>query len=351
MGKYNFSVIDSHVHITEPKCLNFMREYCSEHNFSYINLACLGQKSPNDHTQNMLAGLLKLQDERFFAHGSLTYPGLPVTGKVKDNLLAADQAKRLMGMGFDGMKMLEGKPTTRKALGLAQDDPILFDYYSFLEKNKVHIVWHVADPETFWVKETAPEFAFSSGWFYGDGTFQTKQQLYDETLAVLDRFPGLNASFAHFFFLSDFPDEAENLLEKYPAVTLDITPGREMYDYFSRRQPVWQKFFHKYADRIVFGTDMTSTEFQGKADEMIEAMKRFLATTDVFEYWDFTIRGLGLDQADCQKICHDNFQAKVSTKPEKINKKDFSAYVKENIDHVADQETWAYITVQLRRLT
>lgn len=311
MKTIDFPIIDSHVHISGSGCLDFMKKYCTEQQFQAVNIACLGHKKPNDPLQNILAALLKLQDDRFYAHGSLLYPAMPVDRSRADSLDFARQVQELDAIGFDGVKMLEGKPTTRKLIGLAQNDPAYDAYYAWMEQAGRHIVWHVADPETFWDKDLAPEFSFASGWFYGDGTFLTKQQLYDEVVDVLERFPGLNVTFAHFFFLSDFPDQAEALLRQFPQVTLDITPGREMYENFSLRTDRWRSFFHRYADRILFGTDMTSTEFQGAAGELVDTMRRFLATNDTFTYWDFTIRGLGLSPADCARIGQANFLERV----------------------------------------
>ena len=339
-------IIDSHVHISGPACLDYMKTYCSQQGFQAVNIACLGQKQPNDALQNILAAFLKLQDKRFYAHGSLLYPSIPADPTQMDPAVFARQAEQLYDIGFDGIKMLEGKPTTRKLIGLPQNDPLYGPFYACLERTGQHIVWHVADPETFWDKDKAPAFSFQSGWFYGDGTFLTKQQLYDEVLAVQHRYPRLNVTFAHFFFLSDFPDQAEALLQQFPNVTLDITPGREMYDNFSRRIERWRSFFQRHADRILFGTDMTSTEFQGAAGDLVDAMKRFLATQDVFTYWDFTIRGLGLLPEDCRKIGQTNFMRLVGQSPRPVDRRALKAYIEENRAGISDMAALQYIREQ-----
>ncbi|NLM78746.1 MAG: amidohydrolase family protein [Ruminococcaceae bacterium] len=347
MSVFDFPVIDSHVHISGPKCLDFMKTYCSHHGFQAVNIACLAHDKANDPLQNILAALLKLQDKRFYAHGSLAYPTLPLDRSRTDADEFARQARLLHDIGFDGIKMLEGKPTTRKKTGLPQNDPLYDPYYAEMAKTGRHIVWHVADPETFWDKDKAPAFSFSSGWFYGDGTFQTKQQLYDEVLDVLRRHPGLNVTFAHFFFLGDFPDQAEDMLRQFPNVSLDITPGREMYEQFSQRPARWQSFFHQYADRILFGTDMTSTEFQGAAGDLIDSMKRFLATQDTFTYWDFTIQGLGLSAADCTRICQTNFTTRAGHKPRPIDREALKAYISQHRQDIDDAKALRYIDQQM----
>ncbi|MGI6337544.1 MAG: amidohydrolase family protein [Eubacteriales bacterium] len=330
-------VIDSHVHMEHVADMDYFRNYRKTHGFDYVNLACICSGRRFSTGNNLLAAAMKLSDPHFFAHGGLYYPSVPVVKPIPAEWEFSLQAKELLDCGFDGIKMLETKPTTRKAHDLAVCDPVYDDYYAFLERTGTHIIWHACDPETFWDAATAPEFSFKEGWFYGDGTFSTKQAIYDEVYNVLDRYPKLNATFAHFFFLSDFPDEAEKFLSTYSNVSLDITPGREMYDYFSRRRDTWKAFFTKYADRIVFGTDMTADEFQGGVGDILSTMRRFLATDDVFTFWDFTIRGLDLPKDAVEKIEGDNFARMVAPTPKPMNKPKLARYVEHSLPLVRDE--------------
>ncbi len=330
------AAIDSHVHINSLPCLAYMKDYADHFGFQAVNVACLGQEKPWDVTQNMLALLLKHQDPRFYAHGALLYPSVPVQKAGLDSSFFAGQARELEVLGFDGIKLLEGKPTTRKNLALAQNDPLYDAFYAQLEEAGTHVIWHVADPETFWHRETAPAFSLEAGWFYGDGSFLTQEQLYDEVLSVLDRFPKLKVTFAHFFFLSNFPDRAKALLDTYPHVTLDITPGREMYENFSKRPAAWRSFFQAYAQRIVFGTDMARSEFQGAPTDLIGAMTRFLASQDRFDYWGFTLGGLGLSRQAYQLIVQKNFQRLVGDRPRPVDPKAAQAYVERHADAIDD---------------
>ncbi len=44
----------------------------------------------------------------------------------------AGQARRLREAGCDGMKMIEGKPTSRKQTGLPLDSLLYAEYYAYL---------------------------------------------------------------------------------------------------------------------------------------------------------------------------------------------------------------------------
>ena len=340
-------IIDSHVHMyNAPECIDYFINYKSKNRFSAINVACLcnlNESMADDAAQNIIAGCAKLLDKNIYAHGGLVYPSFPVPDVIPEEYDFESQARELIEIGFDGIKMLESKPTVRKLTKLSPADKKYNGFYSYLQKEQIPIVSHVADPETFWNAETAPEFSFKEGWFYGDGTFMKKEALYTEIDDILSRFPDLKITFAHFYFLSADPMRANAFLEKHPNVMFDITPGREMYENFSLSQNIWHNLFEKYSHRIMLGTDMTSTEFQGSPSEMIGSIIRFLATTDRFDYWGFRLRGLGLSEQTVKNICAENFKARVSPSPKQINKGMFGKYIEKHVNKVKNQITKKYI--------
>ncbi len=316
----NAKLVDSHVHIMNYKSLDFLDSYLKDYGLDKINVVSLACRDETEITQNILCALFKLKHpEKVYIYGSLMYPYYPLDDKIPDNYNFVDQVKILMDIGFDGIKMLEGKPILRKKIGVPLDSPIFDDYYSYLEEQEIPIIFHAADPETFWNKDTAPEFSFEQGWFYGDGTFPEKETIYKEIDGILNKFPRLRISFAHFYFLSNYLERAEAFLDKWENVSLDITPGREMYDNFSKRASEWKDFFIKYQDRIIFGTDMEDSMFQGGPSDIINTIRRFIETDDKFQNWGFGINGLGLDKATIDKIYYKNFESYAGITPKRIN--------------------------------
>jgi predicted TIM-barrel fold metal-dependent hydrolase len=128
---------------------------------------------------------------------------------------------------------------------------------------------------------------------------------------MLDCFPELNITFAHFFFLSDDPDEAVRVMEKYPNVHFDLTPGGEMFVNFSKNPQYWHDFFTHYSDRILFGTDSNSIKACNKElNEMV--YKALVYSHDEFVIEkvygrDWHLKGLALDEEVVSKICHKNY--------------------------------------------
>ena len=316
----NIKIVDSHVHIRSFESLDFLDGYLKKYNLNKINIVSLACEDQSEITQNLLCALFKhMHPGNAYAYGSLMYPYYPLDDMIPDEYNFVDQVKRLMDMGFDGIKMLEGKPTLRKKIGVPLDSPIFDEYYSYLEEQKIPIVFHAADPETFWDRETAPEFSFAQGWFYGDGTFSEKETIYKEINGILNKFPNLRVTFAHFYFLSNYVERAQAFLDRWKNVSLDITPGREMYDNFSRKPSEWKAFFTEYKDRIIFGTDMEDSMFQGGPSDIINTMRRFLETDDKFDNWGFKINGLALDKAVIDKIYCKNFESYAGKVPKRVH--------------------------------
>jgi predicted TIM-barrel fold metal-dependent hydrolase len=127
---------------------------------------------------------------------------------------------------------------------------------------------------------------------------------------MLDKHPHLNVTFAHFFFLSFKIDEAKRVMEKYPNVKFDLTPGHEMYLGFSQKIDEWQRFFEEYSDRILFGTDADDLNKKEKNQALNDLVYTAL-THDKTEYempvFKRTVKGLDLTDSTVKKICYDNY--------------------------------------------
>ena len=162
-----------------------------------------------------------------------------------------------------------------------------------------------------WDITTRTERQIAVGAYYGS-EYPTSEQIYSEVFARLDKNPRLNIVLAHFFFLSDYPDRAEEVMEKYPSVKFDLTPGWGMFISFSKDIERWHGFFEKYSDRILFGTDANDCKKEQTNKELndlvLSAISRDHKDFDMPCYGRIiTIKGLGLCPETVQKICADNY--------------------------------------------
>jgi predicted TIM-barrel fold metal-dependent hydrolase len=236
--------------------------------------------TPNLETVNQNAELIYLKARypgRFYASGGLDYVQVLADQGHMSEILGA-QIHTLYNAGFDGLKLIEGKPTARKRLQIPLDAPEYEGMWAALEKLRMPIVCHVADPEEFWDLSKIPDWAVTRNWYYGDGAYPAKEALYAEIDNVLTRHPTLKLVLAHFYFLSADLERAARLLDAYPSVCLDITPGGEMYNNFTRSHGDARAFFLRYQDRIVYGTDVSTRAIQHGGIEATSSYVYFVRT-------------------------------------------------------------------------
>lgn len=318
-------VIDSHVHIGNSiEAVEDAARFMDKCGYKSINIACLtgaGLATVDYLTQNMTAMLLKALYHKTYAYGGLNH-------FLKDTdpkeLRFAEQAKRLIDLGFDGIKMLEGKPDARKEIGMRLDSPYYDEYYEYLQENSIPLLFHVADPEEFWDPVRVPSWAKDNGWAYLDGTFPEYDSLYAEVDGILNKFPKLNVRFAHFYFMSESVERASEFLDKWPTVNFDITPGSEMYINFSRDVDRWHDFFVKYQDRIIYGTDSMPgmAPYEKAINDALNLqnnVRKFLETDETYSAFGGEVKGIALEDDVLEKIYYKNFIKCTSAEPKKID--------------------------------
>ena len=249
-------MIDCHIHYSKGAGEERFFEVIKKHNMKAVALQCIpkGDRIPVE------------KDAFEFKRNSpvpvYVFGGLDrnIFRMPKENMgpALANEIDRLMAMGCSGIKMLEGKPSVRKNWPVPDfDDPLWEAYWSRMEKDKIPLLFHVNDPEEFWDETKVSEFAKKAGWYY-DSSFINNEEQYRQILAVLKNHPALRITFAHFFFLSKQLDRLGKILDAFPNVRIDITPGMELYLNLSDSIGESRLFFNRYQDRIMFGTDIGS---------------------------------------------------------------------------------------------
>lgn len=251
-----YPVFDAHVHYSldlDPAAFVALLDKTGTER---ANVAVIAHGDRVNCTPEALA-LKALYPERFTVFGQLD-PCLYYRGGEDMGEKQAAFAASLLAAGCDGIKLLEGKPQLRKALPIPDFDAPCWDaFWAWCEKERVPVLWHVNDPESFWDASKVPAWAAAKGWLY-DESFINNEEQYRQVLTVLRRHPGLKICFAHFFFFSAQLTRLAEVLERYPHVVTDLTPGIEMYENFSRTPGDTRAFFDRFHDRILYGTDIGS---------------------------------------------------------------------------------------------
>lgn len=287
-----------------------------------------------DQMQNMRMLFLKYSfSPNAYAFSGLEHP-LNVA-EMDDEYLSKEylrQAEEYASVGYDGMKMLEGYPSMRKAMKRQLCDKVYDRYYSFLEENGIPIIMHVANPETFWNVEDIDEYSKKMGRGC-DKSYPTKAQLHEEVDGIMKKHPKLRLALAHFGFMSYDIEQAKRWLDEYEHTMFDLTPGGEQLLKMGNEWDKWSKFFEEYQDRIIYGTDYYAFPQDEKWEENFlrrpKFLREFFETDTEHSYNGRPFRGIKLDENILQKIYWDNAM-KWFGEPKKI---DF-AYMQKKVEEL-----------------
>lgn len=248
-----------------------------------------------------------------FSPNAHAFAGLEFKKGLTDSERADDYLKQVeeyYAVGFDGMKMLEGDPTFRKCSGIPLDSPVYDKFYSFCEENNFPIIIHIANPDENWDITKASKEAIALGRVYGSD-IPSKEQITEEMFGIMKKHKKLRLALAHCGFFGKHIDLAERFLGEYENTLLDITPGGEQLVYISREWDKWLKFFEKYQDRIIYGTDYYAfpkdENWEVAFNRRPKFVRQLFETNAEHDYLGMKFKGIMLDKKLRDKIYRENF--------------------------------------------
>lgn len=240
--------------------------------------------------------------------------------------IQAEEIERAHRAGAKGLKIL-------KTLGLYLrenitsgqlvkiDDPRFDSMWDACGQLNMPVAIHVSDPIAFFTptdrfNERFEELNNHPDWsFYGDG-FPSNAELLEARNRVFARHPRTQFLVLHVGNFAENLDNVSENLERFPNMTVDIAARVGELGRQPRRS---RRFFDRYQDRILFGTDATphGDEFPQQVfkDRLYEIYFRFLETED--EYFDYApakvppqgrwrIYGIGLPEPILRKVYNQN---------------------------------------------
>jgi predicted TIM-barrel fold metal-dependent hydrolase len=178
---------------------------------------------------------------------------------------------------------------------------------------------HVSDPEAFFLpidrfNERWEELHAHPDWSFHGRDFPGNRDLQEARRNVMRRHPRTQFVCLHVADAEDLPYVSE-CMDSHPNMSVDIAAR---IGELGRQPRMARKFFDRYQDRILFGTDAsggTSYPQQTFGDALYEIYYRFLETED--EYFDYApatvppqgrwrIYGLGLPEQVLRKVYFEN---------------------------------------------
>ena len=192
--------------------------------------------------------------------------------------------------------------------------------FAYLEQKNVPITIHNADPGTFWDLDKIPEA--HKKWYVGDD-MPSKDELFYDVIAVLNKHPNLRITLAHFGFTTDNIEQAKEFLS-YKNTMLDVCPGYEQYVNITNNYEPWREFIVNNIDRFIFGTDTSNVSYEDRdwavkfVGKKYYLLTKFYDTLDDFEVPLGKVKGIGLSEEEQYKLYYGNAYRELG-EPKPIN--------------------------------
>jgi predicted TIM-barrel fold metal-dependent hydrolase len=240
--------------------------------------------------------------------------------------IQADEIDRAHRAGAKGLKILKTlglylreSITSGKLVKI--DDPRFDPMWDTCGQLNMPVAIHVSDPIAFFTptdrfNERYEELNNHPDWSFHDHDFPSNAELLEARNRVFARHPKTQFLVLHVGNFSENLDHVSESLDRFPNMTVDIAARIGELGRQPRRS---RRFFDRYQDRILFGTDATphGDEFPQQVfnDKLYEIYFRFLETAD--EYFDYApanvppqgrwrIYGIELPEPILQKVYNQN---------------------------------------------
>jgi predicted TIM-barrel fold metal-dependent hydrolase len=281
--KPRYPVIDVHNHLGGGKgrlTPAVVKRYLTEMNEAGVRTVVNLDGGWGDRLQVTLAALDEAHPGRFLTFALINFDGLDDEDWGRREAQRLEQGFKAGAKGLKFHKTFGLHYRYKDGRLMAVDDPKLDPVWEMCARYKRPVVIHIADPAAFFTpldrfNERWHELNANPGWLFADPKFPKRQDLLDQLHRVIARHPRTT------FINTHFGNNAEDLaavadkLDSYPNMYIDIDAriselGRQPY--------TTRKFFLKYQDRIMFGTDTPPRR------DAYRTYYRFLESDD--EYFD-----------------------------------------------------------------
>jgi predicted TIM-barrel fold metal-dependent hydrolase len=204
---------------------------------------------------------------------------------------------------------------------VAIDDPRFDPMWEACAGTAIPVAIHVSDPEAFFLptdrfNERFEELNNHPDWSFHGRDFPSNRQLLEARNRMFARHPKTTFVALHVGHNAEDLGYVSECLDRYPNMNVEI--GARVGE-LGRQPRAARRFFDRYQDRILFGTDAiphgTDTPQQVFNQALYEIYFRFLETED--EYFDYApapvppqgrwrIYGVGLPEPILRKVYRDN---------------------------------------------
>ena len=235
---------------------------------------------------------------------------------VQEEVAWLRKAARMGAQGIKENKSFGMGQLDEQGRNVPIDDPRLDPYWSLAAQLRMPVLFHIGEPTSFWrpvdpTNERYPELLRHPEWSLDSKGVPTQGSLMAQRERLVARHPGTVFIGAHLGMNADDLAYAARLLDTYPNYFLDIAAvisdlGRQPY--------TARRFFIKYQDRILFGSDGgfgLSSRTDWTPERLFRSYFEFLETENEYTEYplqsitrqgDWRVHGLGLPSEVLEKL-------------------------------------------------
>ena len=255
---------------------------------------------------------------------TFTQPSYSHVNEPGYSTMQADAIRSAHSAGAKGLKILKSLGLVhRDAAGklLRIDDPRFDPMWETCGSLGIPVAIHISDPSAFFLptdrfNERFEELNKHPDWSFHGKDFPGNLELLAARDRVFARHPKTQFIALHVGNYAENLGHVSKSLDQFPNMHVEIAAR---IGELGRQPRTARRFFDRYQDRILFGTDAVpkgyETPQQIFGDELYKIYYRFLETED--EYFDYApapvppqgrwrIYGLNLPPAILKKVYHDN---------------------------------------------
>ncbi len=229
-----------------------------------------------ERLKETLAALDETHPDRFLTFALIDFAGIDDEGWSQRETARLEESFRAGAKGLKFHKSLGLSYRYKSGKLMPVDDPKLDPIFELCAKYKRPVMIHTADPAAFFTpldrfNERWHELNEHPNWLFFGEQFPKREVLLEQFTNVVARHPGTTFIGAHFGNNVEDLTTIGKWLDAYPNLHVDMDAriselGRQPY--------TARRFFLKYQDRIMFGTDTTPRR------EAFRIYYRFLETDD-----------------------------------------------------------------------
>ena len=321
-----FPVIDFHTHVSRRRAQKpgvppgeLVKTMDAVNLHTMVNLT----GGAGDDLAGAIAGFDQAFPRRFV---SMTEPSWTRAGETGYAAWQADEVGRAKAAGAVGVKVLKTLGLYLRDGGtsgkLVRVDDARFDpMWETCGRLGLPVAIHVGDPEAFFLpidrfNERYEELNAHPEWSFHGKDFPAFKEILEARDRVFARHPKTTFVALHVGHWAENLAAVGEMLDKFPNVHVEI--GARIGE-LGRQPRTATRFFDRYQDRILFGTDAVplgiETPQQVFGEDLYRIYYRFLETED--EYFDYApapvppqgrwrIYGLGLRESILRKVYSQN---------------------------------------------